>query len=109
MLDSGRLVCAGATGAPAPDGALFIFKNIGPDEIEAFVQVCAVCRLCGSLFCLLGAAVGWWWWHGDPSPNTHHHRHPPNPTTIIKADPYVKAGLVTSHKVSPYGVVVGAP
>ncbi|KAI8471315.1 MAG: hypothetical protein J3K34DRAFT_417812 [Monoraphidium minutum] len=36
-LDSGNLVCAGATGSP-PDGAMFLFKGIGEADVEAFVK-----------------------------------------------------------------------
>lgn len=36
-LDSGNLVCAGATGAPV-DGALFVFKGLDAAAVEAFVK-----------------------------------------------------------------------
>lgn len=36
-LDAGKLICAGAVGAP-PSGATFFFKGVGRDEVEEFVK-----------------------------------------------------------------------
>lgn len=36
-LEAGKLVCAGAVGAP-PSGATFLFKNISREEVEQFVK-----------------------------------------------------------------------
>jgi uncharacterized protein YciI len=56
--DAGRIVMAGALGDP-PHGGALVFRDVGPDQIEAFVQ----------------------------------------------ADPYVTAGLVTSHRIERWNVV----
>jgi uncharacterized protein YciI len=56
--EAGRIVMAGALGDP-PAGAAIVFKDVEPDEVEAFAR----------------------------------------------ADPYVKAGLVTGWRVEPWRLV----
>lgn len=60
MVEQGKMVMGGALADPV-DGALFVFKDVTKDEVEAYV----------------------------------------------KADPYVKNGLVPSYTIRPYMVVVG--
>lgn len=35
--DAGKMILAGAKGNP-PSGALFVFKGVAPEEIEAYVK-----------------------------------------------------------------------
>ncbi|KAK9827397.1 hypothetical protein WJX81_006583 [Elliptochloris bilobata] len=58
----GKLILAGAVGAPTPEGGLFVFRDAPAEEIKAFVE----------------------------------------------ADPYSKAGLISSWSIKPYNVVVNA-
>lgn len=137
QLDAGQLVCAGATGSP-PDGALFVFKGLSNDEIEAFVKVTPAIPPPPSLSCRAGIL----WPQGCAPPlwpphavtqthkhtNTHAHTHrrrrhhhlnhihntthtytSQHNTMRVQADPYYQNGLVTAYKISPYAVVVGQP